>query len=107
MSTNVKNAPVALNLRGVLGRMKGVPVAPSAKVKSAGYSPCLQYFSKAPGFMLTITEATAIVRQRMVRLTRLRAVTKRMVRLTKLRVARNQKANSVLGWVPEDEPGIG
>ena len=29
------------------------------------------------------------------------------VRLTKIRVARNRKANSFLGWVPEDELGIG
>jgi hypothetical protein len=48
--------------------------------------------------MLTIAGATAIVRQRKVKLTKLRAARKKEVRLTKLRAARNQKANSFLGW---------
>jgi hypothetical protein len=51
--------------------------------------------------------ATAIVRQRKVKLTKLRAARKRKAKPTKFRVTRNRKANSLLGWVPEDEPGIG
>jgi hypothetical protein len=51
--------------------------------------------------------ATAIVRQRKVKLTKLRAARRRKAKPTKFRVARNRKANSLLGWVPEDEPGIG
>jgi len=109
--------------------MGGVPVAPSVRARSAGYSLRRQYFSKAPGFMLPIAETTAIgdhrktrlirsrvarkrkarltrlrvVRKRKARLTRLRVEEKEKVRLTKLRVARNRKVNNFQRWVSEDE----
>ena len=70
--------------------------------------------------MSPITGATAIVRQRKVKPTRLRVGEKRKVKptrfrvgekrkvkLTRFRVTRNREANSLLGWIPEDESGIG
>jgi hypothetical protein len=113
--------------------MKGVPVAPDVGARAAGYSPRRQYFSKAPGFMLPITGASVTVRQRKVKLTklrvgekrkvkpirlrvgekrkvkpiRLRVGEKRKVKLTRLRVTRNRRANILLEWAPEDESGIG
>jgi hypothetical protein len=95
MSTNVKNAPVALNLRGVLVRMERVPVVLNVEAKSANYSLHRQFFSKVPGFMSPIAEATAIVRQRKVRLIRLRAARKRKPRLTKFRSAGKRKLRPI------------
>src|SRR5208283_5982495 len=69
--------------------MQGVPVVPSARAMSASYSPLRQYFSKAPGFTLPI--AVAIIRQKRVRLTKVRAARKRKVKLSRLRAARKRK----------------
>jgi hypothetical protein len=87
--------------------MKEVPVAPDVGARAAGYSPRRQYFSKAPGFMLPIARASEIVRQRKAKPTVLRVGEKRKVKPTRFRVTRNREANSLLGWAPEDESGIG